>query len=273
MTEQNKNNDFSDKTKTTSPTFASPGLTNSAAVDSQSQGDNEFGKLTTSGVDQAPFGSVDSKTSTPSSTMSSLNAAGSTSASKNTTSSSGTSGTSSSTLGSATTSSGSSSAAGTATAKTFVDQAKQTAGQAYDAVSEKAVTKLDEQKASLTDGLSTVADTIRQAGENLTGAGTDNSLTDAAARYTNTAAKKIEDAAQYFEQNDVRAMMRDVEGFARRNPAVFLGAAFAAGVLIARFFKADPNSAQFSGQPYSGRESNRTGQTSFAGQTSGELNR
>lgn len=272
MAEQNKNNDFSDKTKNTNPTFAAPGETNSAAIDSQSQGDSAFGNSTTGGDDKAPFGG--GKTSTPSSSMTPSSIGGSTSGSTSTGSKTGSSGSTSSTGGSTpastsigsttSTGSGSGSATGTATAKSLVDQAKQTAGQAYDAVSEKAVTKLDEQKASLTDGLSTVAETIRQAGENLTGAGSDNGLTDAAARYTNTAAQKIEDAAQYFEQNDVRAMMRDVESFARRNPAVFLGAAFAAGVLISRFFKADPNAARFS----------ETGdRNSFTGRTGGELNR
>ena len=43
--------------------------------------------------------------------------------------------------------------AATATARSLVDQAKETAGQAYEAVTEKAATKLDEQKSTLSDGL------------------------------------------------------------------------------------------------------------------------
>jgi hypothetical protein len=127
--------------------------------------------------------------------------------------------------------------AATATARSFYDQAKETAGQAYDAVSEKAVTKIDEQKSTLSDGLSTVADSIRQVGDNLGSAKTDSGLAGSAAKYTQTAAQRLEDVAGYFESKSVSDMARDLEGFARRNPAVFLGAAFGLGFLAARFLK------------------------------------
>jgi hypothetical protein len=127
--------------------------------------------------------------------------------------------------------------AATATARSLVDQAKETAGQAYEAVTEKAATKLDEQKSTLSGGLSTVADSVRQVGENLGSSRTDSGLAEAAAKYTNTAAQKLEDVAGYFETRNVREMARDLEGFARRNPAVFLGAAFGLGFLAARFLK------------------------------------
>lgn len=127
--------------------------------------------------------------------------------------------------------------AATATARSFYDQAKETAGQAYEAVSEKAVTKIDEQKSTLSDGLSTVADSIRQVGDNLGSATTDSGLAGSAAKYTQTAAQRLEDVAGYFESKSVSDMARDLEGFARRNPAVFLGAAFGLGFLAARFLK------------------------------------
>jgi hypothetical protein len=127
--------------------------------------------------------------------------------------------------------------AATATAKSFIDQAKETAGQAYDVVTDKAATKLDEQKSTLSGGLTTVAESVRQVGENLSSSPTKTSLAEAAAKYTDTAAQKIEDVAGYFETHNVREMARDVEGFARRNPVVFLGAAFGLGFLAARFLK------------------------------------
>jgi len=134
------------------------------------------------------------------------------------------------------TSTGSTGAA-TATARSLVDQAKETAGQAYDAVTEKAASKLNEQKSTLSDGLSTVADSVRQVGDNLGSSRTESGLAEAAAKYTNTAAQKLEDVAGYFESRNVRDMARDLEGYARRNPAVFLGAAFGLGFLAARFLK------------------------------------
>jgi len=134
-------------------------------------------------------------------------------------------------------STGGGSGAATATARSLIDQAKETAGQAYEAVTDKAATKLDEQKSTLTSGLTTVADSVRQVSENLGSSRTDSGLAEAAAKYTSTAAQKLEDVAGYFETRDVRQMARDLEGFARRNPAVFLGAAFGLGLLAARFMK------------------------------------
>lgn len=128
----------------------------------------------------------------------------------------------------------------TATARSFIDQAKETAGQAYEAVTDKAATKLDERKSTFSGGLSTVADSVRQVSDNLGSAKTDSGLAEAAAKYTNTAAAKIENVAGYFDSRSVKEMARDLEGFARRNPAVFLGAAFGIGVLVARFLKSTP---------------------------------
>jgi hypothetical protein len=134
-------------------------------------------------------------------------------------------------------SSSGSTGAATATARSFYDQAKETAGQAYEAVTDKAATKLDEQKSTLSGGLSTVADSVRQVSQNLNSSTTESGLAETAARYTDTAARKIENVATYFENKNVREMARDLEGFARRNPAVFLGAAFGLGLLAARFLK------------------------------------
>ena len=51
-----------------------------------------------------------------------------------------------------------------ATARSFYDQAKETAGQAYEAVTETAATKLDERKSTLSGGLSTIADSVPVSG-------------------------------------------------------------------------------------------------------------
>jgi len=131
--------------------------------------------------------------------------------------------------------------AATATARSFIDQAKDTAGQAYEAVTEKATSTLDQRKTTLTSGLSTVADSVRQVSQNLGSSKTDSGLAEAAAKYTDTAAQKLQDVAGYFESRNVRDMARDLEGFARRNPAVFFGAAFGLGILAARFFKSTPS--------------------------------
>jgi hypothetical protein len=126
------------------------------------------------------------------------------------------------------------------TAQTLVDQAKTTAGTAYEAATTKATSKLEEQKATVAGGLTSVAEGVRSMTSSLNQATDHNALADYTAQYADTAAKKLEQAARYFETTDVRAMARDIEGFARRNPAIFLGGAFALGMLAARFFKSTP---------------------------------
>ena len=126
------------------------------------------------------------------------------------------------------------------TASGIYDQVKETASGTVDAVATKATTKIEEQKDEVSTGLKTLADTFRKTGSELKSAGEPNQLTDLTAKYSGTAANKIEQIAGYFERKDLKAMMRDAEAFARRNPAIFLGAAFALGVVTARFLKSSP---------------------------------
>jgi hypothetical protein len=123
------------------------------------------------------------------------------------------------------------------TASGILDKAKETASGTYDAVATQATSKIEERKGELSSGLRTLADTFRKTGTDLKGTQQPTSLTNMTARYTGTAANQIEKVASYFERKDLKAMMRDTEQFARRNPAIFLGAAFALGMVAARFLK------------------------------------
>ena len=128
------------------------------------------------------------------------------------------------------------------TARGLIDTAKNTAGQAYGVATEKATTVIEERKGDLASGLTTVADTIRQVGSTLRQTDEQTGITDTAAQYGDSLAQQIESISRYFERSDVRVMVRDVETFARRNPAVFVGGAFALGLLAARFLKSsNPN--------------------------------
>jgi hypothetical protein len=123
------------------------------------------------------------------------------------------------------------------TAKGIYDQAKSTVGQAYGAATKRATEVLDEQKGTLAGGLTSVADSIKQVGENLNSTTEQNKITETAAKYTNTLAEQIENISGYFERKDVREMVSDVESFARKYPAYFIGGALAVGFLAARFLK------------------------------------
>lgn len=114
---------------------------------------------------------------------------------------------------------------------------KQTGGAILEQVKDKASNVIDEQKTNLTTGLSSVADSIRQVGVNLRDAEDENRIGQMTAQYSDQLAKGIEKITNYVENADLRDIARDVETFARRQPALFIGGAFVLGLLAARFLK------------------------------------
>lgn len=114
------------------------------------------------------------------------------------------------------------------------------AGQALGQVQEKAGSAIEAQKQNLTEGLTSVAGSIRSLGGNLRNSDQAPAIAQVAARYSDTVADQVEQLAEYFETRDLRDLSRDVQGFARRNPTVFVAGAFTLGLLAARFFKSSP---------------------------------
>jgi ElaB/YqjD/DUF883 family membrane-anchored ribosome-binding protein len=123
------------------------------------------------------------------------------------------------------------------TANDVLDKAKDSAGKVYGLATEKAASTIEEQKTNLAGGLSGVADSIRQVGKNLRDGDEQNAITDLTAKYGETIAGQIEKVSGYFDKKELKDIVRDVEHFARKQPAIFIGAAFAAGLLAARFLK------------------------------------
>jgi len=99
------------------------------------------------------------------------------------------------------------------------------------------------------DQLGGVASVLHQAAEQL-----DAENNGTAARYAVQAADRVEQVADMLRNSTVDDVVAQVEGFARRQPEVFMGAAFAVGFLFARFVKssADRRNAAMHGgsQPY-----------------------
>jgi hypothetical protein len=145
------------------------------------------------------------------------------------------------------------------TARGLIDQAKGTAGQAFGAATQRATEVLDEKKVGLASGLTGVADAVRQVGETLRSSDEETGIPVKAAEYSDTLAQQIEKISGYFERNDVRTMVRDVEGYARRNPALFIGAAFGLGLLAARFLKSSPSNVGTRRSYETDRDFNRGG--------------
>ncbi len=81
-------------------------------------------------------------------------------------------------------------------------------------------------------GLGSVAEALRHTGEHLR-ADDQLGLTD----YIVQAADKVEAASGYLQDRTLGQIVGDVEQFARREPALFLGGAFVLGLLGGRFLK------------------------------------
>lgn len=99
-------------------------------------------------------------------------------------------------------------------------------------------TRLERGRQDAAVTLSSVATTLLQSGLQLR-----DEKQEMAGEYVERAARQIERAAHYVETADLREVVDQVEDFARRRPAVFIGSAFAAGLLAARFLKSSRSSA------------------------------
>jgi hypothetical protein len=99
-------------------------------------------------------------------------------------------------------------------------------------VREQATSQLNTQKNKATDGLGTVAHAVRETTTRLRA---DNH--DTVARYAEQAADQIERFSERLKNKDVGELLNDAQRLARQKPALFVGGAFALGLLGARFMK------------------------------------
>jgi ElaB/YqjD/DUF883 family membrane-anchored ribosome-binding protein len=111
----------------------------------------------------------------------------------------------------------------------------------------------DRQKHNLAAGLTSIADSIKQVGGSLRKTDEQTGITELTAKYSDSLAQQIEQVSRYFDNKDLREMTRDVERFARHNPAVFIGSAFALGLIAARFLKSSNLNQTSSGRQLNSR--------------------
>lgn len=86
---------------------------------------------------------------------------------------------------------------------------------------------IKEQRDRITGSLDILAEAIKDAGEKLREQRS-RSLADA----TDAGAKTIEDVSGFIKENNPGKIVEQVESFARRQPALFIGAALAAGIIL-----------------------------------------
>ncbi|XXY49995.1 hypothetical protein WME91_02450 [Sorangium sp. So ce269] len=125
----------------------------------------------------------------------------------------------------------------------LLDEAKDAAGHVADQAREQVGTKLSSQKEKAAGTIGGIADAIRQTGDKLRDTGP---LPDMADR----AADGVERVANYLQTRNVGDIVREVERFARREPAVFFGAAFALGLVGGRFLKSSSRRGSQTGDTY-----------------------
>lgn len=119
-----------------------------------------------------------------------------------------------------------------------VDQAQQTAGQVVEGVRAQATSRLSAGKDQLAGTVGAVAQALRQSTQGLR----DQNQT-AIAQYAEQGADRLEGTATYLRERDVQELLNEVEDVARRQPMLFLGAAFGLGFLAARFIKSSRQQA------------------------------
>jgi hypothetical protein len=147
------------------------------------------------------------------------------------------------------------------TATAAKEQAKRTVTQ----VGEQAKTTVDSRMSDVAQELGSVADVVRQTSQEVGG---DNGQT--VARYGERIAEQIEGMSSYLDEHGIEDVLNDVQDFARRQPAIFLGGAFMLGIVIGRFLRS--SGARDYGYSYGqGEEYDRyqTGYTSSDYRTTG----
>lgn len=111
-------------------------------------------------------------------------------------------------------------------------QLKEQATEQAQGLAEQAQEAAESQKGRLADGARQVAEALHHASDGLR---KDDQQT--VGNYADALAQQVEKVAQFLQSRDLPTMAREVSGFARRQPALFLGGAFTLGIVAARFLK------------------------------------
>jgi hypothetical protein len=130
-------------------------------------------------------------------------------------------------------------------ASNVAENAKGLASQA----GEKLLSSVEEQKAAGADFVSGVAGAVRRAANEF-----DKDVPQAA-EYIRLAADQIGTVSDAFRRRDLNQLVADVQGFARRQPTAFLGAAVLAGFAAVRFLKTSTAAASASSRSTGTQES------------------
>ena len=113
----------------------------------------------------------------------------------------------------------------------IAQQAKSQGAAAYDQVKDRALSAAESGKDAVADRLDNVAEAVQRSGEQLEG------QQDWIAHLVERGADELGSLASTLRSNDLRGLMGKLEDLAQRQPAVFVGAAMAAGFAAVRIGK------------------------------------
>ena len=128
------------------------------------------------------------------------------------------------------------------TAQQVVGQVQDTGKQVVEQVQQQAMSRASEQIGRVTETIGSVAEATRSVSGQLRQQ--DQAMV---ADYVEKAAGQLERFAGYLENKDVPELVSDVDRFARRQPALFMGGAFVLGLMAARFFKSSGSRGSYDG--------------------------
>lgn len=114
-------------------------------------------------------------------------------------------------------------------ASPLASEARDLASQVTTSAKELMNSEVERRTSQGADDLSNVARALRESGKELHG--------NRAGPYVEKAAEKIDDLSAYLRTASPTRMLATVQSFARREPLLFLGGAFALGLLGSRFMK------------------------------------
>jgi uncharacterized membrane protein len=123
-------------------------------------------------------------------------------------------------------------------ANRIASDGKEAARSLADQVKQGASERLESQKTRASDNIAGVARAFRDTSSTLR---QDDQA--AIAGYVTQAAEQLDRVATYLQQRDIQDLLGEAERFARRQPALFVGAAFGLGFLASRFLKSSPRAA------------------------------
>ena len=108
-------------------------------------------------------------------------------------------------------------------------------------VRDSASAQLTQQKDRATEGIGSVAQAVRQSTFQLR-----EQQHDTIAQYIEQAADQLEKFSTRLKEKNVNELVNDAQRFARQRPALFIGSAFALGLMGARFLKSSSDQSDAS---------------------------